>query len=230
MIQQSSRPVNILLVEEDELLTGEIISSLNESGYNVITASRAATVGQLIQKWLPEVILFNVKLTVKEGWQAISRLNKRAAVPLIALVTIDALEGVLHVPLWADDFMLLPMNAHELLARIQLATSKRQQGNDWLSSRNIAVNTTTRQVLVGTKQEDIADKLTATELKILSHLLSQPQRIFTRQEIHKACITDMHASERTVDSHISKLRKKIAGTGLRFVPESIRGAGYRLGD
>lgn len=222
-----SQPVNILLAEEDDFLQQEIVSGLNNQGYHVISANKTAKINQLIQQWLPQVILFRVNAGAKEGWQSLSRLGQRAAVPLIALVSEDALR---YVPRWADDFLLLPINSDELQARIQLATARQPAQSDWLTSRNIAVNRATRQVLVGDAREDIAAMLTATELKILSYLLSEPQRIFSRQAIQHACLNDEQVSERTVDSHISKLRKKIAAAGVRFVPQSIRGAGYRLGD
>ncbi|EPK3284645.1 winged helix-turn-helix domain-containing protein, partial [Serratia marcescens] len=61
-------------------------------------------------------------------------------------------------------------------------------------------------------------------------LIRYPKRVFTRQELLENCLPENDANERTVDSHVSKLRKKFSQAGLSNIPESIRGFGYRLGD
>ncbi|EME9752223.1 winged helix-turn-helix transcriptional regulator, partial [Serratia marcescens] len=69
-----------------------------------------------------------------------------------------------------------------------------------------------------------------TEFRLLTHLIRYPKRVFTRQELLENCLPENDANERTVDSHVSKLRKKFSQAGLSNIPESIRGFGYRLGD
>ncbi|WP_417633217.1 winged helix-turn-helix domain-containing protein [Citrobacter freundii] len=121
------------------------------------------------------------------------------------------------------------------MARIHviLKRSHYHQHNESMTtfkSKNMEVNKITHQVLVGSGRVDISAELTSTEFKILSHLIRHPKRVFTREELINACLPEGNASERTVDSHVSKLRKKIQQAGVYFVPESVRGFGYRLGD
>ena len=71
--------------------------------------------------------------------------------------------------------------------------------------------------------------LTITEFRLLAHMARAPKRVFTRAELLAACLPEGETLERTVDSHLSKLRKKVEGAGATGLLESVRGVGYRLG-
>ena len=78
--------------------------------------------------------------------------------------------------------------------------------------------------------EVISPVLTTTEFKLLSYLVRYPRKVCSREELLNACLPEGDTLDRTVDSHMSKLRKKLELAGLYGVPESIRGMGYRLGE
>lgn len=70
--------------------------------------------------------------------------------------------------------------------------------------------------------------MTLTEFKLLAQLARAPKRVFSRAELLAACLPEGDALERTVDSHISKLRKKLEDLGVNGMPVGVRGVGYRL--
>ncbi len=72
--------------------------------------------------------------------------------------------------------------------------------------------------------------LTTTEFKLLTYLARSPRKVCSREELLDACLPEGDSLDRTVDSHMSKLRKKLEHAGLKGIPESIRGVGYRLGE
>ncbi len=156
--------------------------------------------------------------------------------PVIMLTALDAdVDKIQALRTGADDYIVKPFNPAEVVARVHVIlrrmpyyhSDKDQQS---YSTRNIEVNQLNHAVIIKNTQTDIGNQLTSTEYKILLHLIRFPKRVFSRQEIMEHCLPEGDASERTVDSHISKLRKKIEQAGLALVPESIRGFGYRLGD
>ena len=81
-------------------------------------------------------------------------------------------------------------------------------------------------VRVGNQRYVLA--LTFTEFKLLAHMARAPRRVFTRMELLNACLPEGDTLERTVDSHISKLRKKLTDLGIEDVPCGVRGVGYKL--
>ena len=84
------------------------------------------------------------------------------------------------------------------------------------------------EVTVGA--EVVSPVLTTTEFKLLTYLVRYPRKVCSREELLNACLPEGDTLDRTVDSHMSKLRKKLELAGLYGVPESIRGMGYRLGE
>ena len=78
--------------------------------------------------------------------------------------------------------------------------------------------------------EVVTPTLTTTEFKLLTYLARNPRKVCSREELLDACLPEGDSLDRTVDSHMSKLRKKLENAGLKGSPESIRGLGYRLGE
>ena len=91
-----------------------------------------------------------------------------------------------------------------------------------------AIYTSELQSKVRTDTGETSVSLTLTEFRLLAHLAGSPNRVFTRGELIDACLADTDALERTVDSHISRLRRKLDAARADSIPEVMRGIGYRL--
>lgn len=227
----------IILLAEDEIAIAKIvIAYLERDGFEVIHATDGEMAVRLAEQNIPDFIILDIKMPKKDGWQVLRELRNASDVPVMMLTALDAdIDKVFALKTGADDYLVKPFSPPELIARVHVILKRSQyhQKNEVLKiykTKNLEVNKTTHEVFVGSARINLSAELTSTEFKILMHLIRYPKRVFSREEIMDACTHEGNISERTIDSHISKLRKKIQQAGVFFVPESVRGFGYRLGD
>ncbi|UBS67546.1 winged helix-turn-helix domain-containing protein [Aeromonas caviae] len=169
-----------------------------------------------------------------DGWQVLSEIRARGDTPVIMLTALDQdLDKLMGLRMGADDYVVKPFNPAEVVARVQ-AVLRRSQA---------AKQATARVLRVGPFQIDLESHeaslcrddgqlvldLTLTEFKLLASLMRAPKRVFSRAELLTHCLPEGDTQERTVDSHISKLRKKLEAHGIQGVPASVWGVGYRFG-
>ena len=226
-----------VLLAEDESGIAEILKAyLAKEGFDVIHAREGKEALALFYSAAPSFVILDIRMPLMDGWQVLAQIRRESDVPVMMLTALDAdVDKIQALRTGADDYIVKPFNPAEVVARVHVIlrripyyhSDKDQQS---FNTRNIEVNLLNHTVVIKNTQTDIGDLLTSTEYRILLHLIRFPKRVFSRQEILEHCLPEGDASERTVDSHISKLRKKFEQAGLASVPESIRGFGYRLGD
>ena len=126
----------------------------------------------------------------------------------------------------ADDYVVKPFNPVEVVARVKavLRRSGGEGANGVLRVGPVEIDTTAN--MVRTQNGEVA--LTLTEFRLLAHMARTPSRVFSRGELLDACLPGSDALDRTVDSHVSKLRRKLDQAGAPDMPEGVRGVGYRL--
>jgi len=133
----------------------------------------------------------------------------------------------------ADDYVVKPFNPAEVAARVR-AVLRRTRRVDFESREVLRVGSLEIDLeafRVAVVRDDVSRhvlNLTLTEFRLLAHLARAPRRVFSRAELIAACLPEGEVLERTVDSHISKLRRKLEDVGVEGVPVSLRGVGYRL--
>mgnify|MGYP003601007371 FL=1 len=169
-----------------------------------------------------------------DGWQVLSEIRARGDTPVIMLTALDQdLDKLMGLRMGADDYVVKPFNPAEVVARVQAV----------LRRTKAATPATARVLRVGPFQIDLESHeasifrddgqqrldLTLTEFKLLASLMRAPKRVFSRAELLTHCLPEGDTQERTVDSHISKLRKKFEAHGIQGVPASVWGVGYRFG-
>ncbi|WP_338069053.1 response regulator [Pectobacterium aquaticum] len=226
-----------ILLAEDENEIAEILTAyLVKEGFTVVRAKDGLEAISLFFAESPSFVILDIRMPHADGWQVLSEIRRDNDVPIMMLTALDAdIDKIQALRTGADDYIVKPFNPAEVIARIHVILRRmsfhRTDKNPLsFSTRHIDLNVNNHTVVIKNTQTDIGNQLTSTEFKILLHLIRYPKRVFSRQEILEYCLPEGEASERTVDSHISKLRKKIEQAGLSSVPESIRGFGYRLGD
>ena len=228
--------IKVLLAEDENGIADILMAYLAKEGFNVIRAKEGREAVSLFFSEAPSFVILDIRMPLMDGWQVLAEIRRESDVPVMMLTALDAdVDKIQALRTGADDYIVKPFNPAEVVARVHVIlrrmsyyhADKDQQS---FCTRHIEVNTINHAVVITKSQRDIGNLLTSTEYKILLHLIRYPKRVFSRQEILEHCLPEGDTSERTVDSHISKLRKKIEQAGLHSVPESIRGFGYRLGD
>lgn len=223
-----------ILVVEDEYDIGDIIEQyLKREGMRVIRAMNGKQAIEIHASQPIDLILLDIKLPELNGWEVLSKIRQKAQTPVIMLTALDQdIDKVMALRIGADDFVVKPFNPNEVVARVQAVLRRTQQNkqtaNKNLHYKNIEINTEIYSVYINQIDRKILLNLTLTEYKILLLMINQPHRVFTRGELMNQCLPDSDALERTVDSHVSKLRKKLEEYGLEHMLINVRGVGYRL--
>ncbi|EXB25047.1 response regulator [Acinetobacter baumannii 1437282] len=223
-----------ILVVEDEYDIGDIIEHyLKREGMQVLRAMNGKQAIEIHASQPIDLILLDIKLPELNGWEVLSKIRQKAQTPVIMLTALDQdIDKVMALRIGADDFVVKPFNPNEVVARVQAVLRRAQQNqqaqNRNLLYKNIEIHSDLHSVYVRQQDKKIMLNLTLTEYKILLLMIDQPYKVFTRGELMNHCLPDSDALERTVDSHVSKLRKKLEEQGLQNMLINVRGVGYRL--
>jgi len=224
----------LVLIAEDEPEIAEILQAyLGRAGLRTVLASDGRSALDMHLSLKPDLVLLDVQMPKVDGWKVLSEIRHRGETPVIMLTAMDQdIDKLMGLRFGADDYVVKPFNPAEVVARTQ-AVLRRSMSGAGRHSRvlrvppfEIDLDQHEATVQVGGTTRGLA--LTLTEFKLLTHLARAPKRVCTRAELLAACLPEGDTQERTVDSHISKLRKKLEDLGVDGVPVGIRGVGYRL--
>ncbi|NUF15863.1 efflux system response regulator transcription factor AdeR [Acinetobacter lactucae] len=223
-----------ILVVEDEYDIGDIIEQyLKREGMRVIRAMNGKQAIEIHASQPIDLILLDIKLPELNGWEVLSKIRQKAQTPVIMLTALDQdIDKVMALRIGADDFVVKPFNPNEVVARVQAVLRRTHQNKKTviktLIYKNIEIDTEIYSAYMNQMGKKTLLNLTLTEYKILLLMINQPHKVFTRGELMNQCLPDSDALERTVDSHVSKLRKKLEEYGLEHMLINVRGVGYRL--
>ncbi len=226
MSQQKPR---ILVVEDDlSILTG-VSMNLRYEGYEVLQAQDGAHGLELAISDAPDLIVLDVMMPRLNGYEVLRQLRSRGLRTPVLVLSAKGMERdkVLGLDLGADDYVVKPFGVAELMARVK-AVLRRRWGDDGEVVRfgNVAVSLGTRAVT----RSDAPVDLTAQEFKLLAHLVSNPGRTFSREELLSgAWGLDYEGTPRTVDTFVRQLRQKLEPDPEepRYIL-TVRGLGYRF--
>jgi len=227
----------LVLVAEDEPEIAEILTAyLNRNSLRVARASDGRQTLELHLTLKPDLILLDVQMPRLDGWAVLAEIRHRGDTPVIMLTALDQdIDKLMGLRIGADDYIVKPFNPAEVVARAQAVlrrsahrSSRPEQKVMRVGNFEIDLAHYEAAVQVGAQRHTLT--LTLTEFKLLAHLAKAPRQVFSRAELLAHCLPEGDSLERTVDSHISKLRKKLEDIGLHGVPGNVRGVGYRLGN
>jgi two-component system response regulator CpxR len=220
----------ILLVDDDRALASMLSEYLALQGFAVESVTSGEEALVVIEGRPPDLVVLDVGLPGIDGLETLSRVRERRSVPVIMLTAhgedSDRIAGLLA---GADDYLPKPFNPLELAARIR-AVLKRSVSpttlHPTLGFGNLELHVKQREVLV----DGHAVALTATELRILEVLLNRKGEVLSRAELTEAAVgRPLEAYDRSVDTLVSKLRRKLGAAGARGAEiRSLRGHGYVL--
>lgn len=226
-------PNPLILIAEDEAEIADIISAyLEREGMRTVRASDGRTTLDLHLALKPDLIMLDVVMPRLDGWQVLAEVRSRGSTPVIMLTALDQdIDKLQALRIGADDYVVKPFNPVEVVARAR-AVLRRSSGaaSQVLRVGVIEVDLDSHLAAVLTEAGPVHPALTLTEFRLLSHMARAPMRVFSRGDLIDACLPGGDALERTVDSHLSKLRRKLEEAGARGLVNNVRGVGYRLAD
>jgi DNA-binding response OmpR family regulator len=227
--KELGRQRRILIVEDQADLADSLAFNLSRANYETTVAYDGRTAWKLIQENRPDLVLLDLMLPELSGTEVASRVRgdpATAHLPIIMLTAkADEVDQLVGLAVGADDYVIKPFSIKVLLARIEAvlrrATSAPAQGN-LLRLDGIEIDLETHEV----RSDGDNVRLTLTEFRLLAALLAANGRILSRPQLMaKAIGPGVMVTERTIDVHITGLRKKLGPRGAMI--RTVRGVGYR---
>jgi two-component system alkaline phosphatase synthesis response regulator PhoP len=225
----------ILVVDDDHEIVRMVRAYLEQAGYPVLTAYDGATALQMIRHESPDLVVLDVMLPNQDGWAITREVRgdaKLSALPIIMLTArVEDTDKIIGLELGADDYITKPFNPREVVARVR-SLLRRTQLNQATSAQRVLqagellIDLGRHEVLLGGKPVE----LTQTEFKLLYMLMENAGYALTRIDlIEHALGYDYEGAERTLDSHIKNLRRKIERDPKQPIYiQTIYGVGYRF--
>jgi two-component system, OmpR family, response regulator len=224
-------PSKKILVVDDEKRIVEIVKAyLERDGFTVIAAYDGRSAIDLALKEHPDFVILDLMLPEVNGWDVCRALRKESDVPVIMLTARDdTTDKIVGLELGADDYVTKPFDPKELVSRVR-AVLRRSESKAVASGiihlGELKIDADRRSVYRG----DVFIELTSTEFDLLLALARSPGRVYTRMQLLEKIQGEAYEGyERTVDSHIKNLRKKIEKdpNHPKYIV-TVHGAGYKL--
>jgi DNA-binding response OmpR family regulator len=222
----------VMVVDDQDELRESISAFLQNEGYETITASNGNEAVRLLgENQTVDIILLDVMMPEKDGYETLRELRMaKDRTPVIMLTAkTDEVDKLLGLEMGADDYITKPFSLREVVARMKAVlrrTSHEQADDEWIQQEDIKINLSTYEVYVhGTKAN-----LTPTEFKILTTLAEKPGRVYSRLQLMNIAMGEAFVNyERSMDTHVSNLRKKLSELGSSAAIQTVYGIGYRFG-
>ncbi len=219
-----------ILVVEDEIKIANILRDyLTSAGYRVSSLARGDEVITHVKQYPPSLILLDIMIPVMNGLDVCRGIRQFSNVPIIMITArVEEIDRLLGLELGADDYICKPFSPREVVARVNavLRRSYAPQTGKMITACGITLIHESRRVLAAGSEL----KLTPCEYNLIQTFLTHPNRIFSRNElINTVQGYDFEGYDRTIDSHVKNLRKKIA----KHIPDrdiisTVYGVGYKL--
>lgn len=216
----------ILIVEDENRLATLMADYLRQANFEPHILNEGLAAVPWVREHHPALILLDLMLPGRDGMEICKEIRGFSEVPIIMVTArIEEIDRLLGLELGADDYICKPFSTREVVARVK-AVLRRSGGRAPLHTGGLELEETS---LLATLHGQKLD-LTAVEFKLLQHLAAHPGRIFSREQLMDRIYADRRiVSDRTIDSHIKKLRKKIdaAAPGEELI-RSVYGVGYKF--
>jgi two-component system, OmpR family, phosphate regulon response regulator PhoB len=222
---------HVLIVEDEEPLSLLLRYNLEAEGYRVEVCSRGDDAELKLREDRPDLVLLDWMLPGLSGIELCRRLRQRRETEVLPIIMLTArgeeTERVRGLSTGADDYIVKPFSVPELLARVRalLRRVNPERIADELGAGDIRLDRSTRRVWRSGGELHLGP----TEFRLLEFFMEKPGRVYTRGQLLDAVWgRDAEIDERTVDVHVGRLRKALAGGDGRDPIRTVRGAGYSL--
>ena len=218
--------IKIVVVEDDVYLREEIMLTFQRKGYSVSGISSFAAAEEEILRLAPDLVLLDVNLPQKSGFELCKWLKSRASFPILILTARDTLiDELTALGLGADDFLTKPCHPDRLVARARRLLQTYGKIKNVIQAGSVALDTDTYKLV----WQNASLILPETEGKILRILMERHPMTVSRREIFTFVWgTDEFVDENILPVNMTRLRKSLSEIGLGEIVKTIRGQGYCL--
>ena len=220
----------ILIVDDDTNICELLRLYIEKDGFDTSIAYNGTQALKRFEQEKPDLVMLDIMLPELDGWQVCREIRKTSQVPVIMLTAKgEVFDKILGLELGADDYVVKPFEAKEVIARIH-AVLRRTNANEAPNIKEViwdklSINLTNYELKVDGVQIDTPPK----EMELLYHLASNPNRVFTRDQLlDEVWGFDYYGDSRTVDVHVKRLREKIDGVSSQWELKTVWGVGYKF--
>ena len=222
----------IMGADDDQNICELLRLYLEKEQYTVVIANDGNEAIAKFNSENPALILLDIMMPGLDGWQVCREIRKKSNVPIIMITAKgETFDKVLGLELGADDYVVKPFDAKEIVARIKAVLRRVSSGTQAenavreVSYDKLVVNMTRYELKVDGKVVDTPPK----ELELLFHLASNPNRVYTRDQLlDEVWGFEYYGDSRTVDVHIKRLREKLEGVSDQWCLKTVWGVGYKF--
>lgn len=218
---------SILVIDDDRNILAIIEMYLRKAGYEVICVERGDEALQAFRRAQPALVVLDVMLPGMDGWEVLDKLRQESDVPVIMLTAKgDTLDRIQGLDLGADDYIVKPFDAKELLARIKavLRRSSLPENEKCVTFEDLEISLDNYSVTLDGKQIEMPPK----EIELLFFLASREGKVFTREQLlEQVWGFDFFGDSRTVDVHVKRIREKL-GERDAWQLKTVWGVGYKF--
>ena len=221
---------SILIVDDDAHIRDVIRYTLEKEDIVVWEAENGVEGYTLFDAHKPDIIILDILMPEMSGLDLCKTIRKTSEVPIIFLSSMDdEIDRIIGFEVGGDDYLAKPFSPRELIARVKVIYKRllpiHPAEQKILNQGELLIDLNTYQV---TWQGQVV-VLTSTEFNLLEVFMRYPQKVYTRNELMDADIFKDIITDRTIDSHIRRLRKKLVTLNCPEVIETVHGFGYKLG-
>ena len=220
----------ILIVDDDTNICELLRLYIEKEGYSTAIANDGAQALELFNREQPNLVLLDLMLPKLDGWQVCREIRKTSDCPIIMLTAKgEVFDKILGLELGADDYVVKPFEAKEVIARIRAVLrrtgSAEEESIKEVSWDNLSINLTNYELKVNGVPVDTPPK----EMELLYHLASNPNKVFTRDQLlDQVWGFEYYGDSRTVDVHVKRIREKIDGVSDKWELRTVWGVGYKF--
>ena len=222
-----------VLIVDDEVNICELIRLyVEKEGYHAVIANDGQTAVDQFKALLPDIVLLDIMLPVRDGWQVCREIRAISNTPIIMLTAKgETFDKVLGLELGADDYMVKPFEPKELVARIKAvlrrtenqAVAEKQE--EELQFDGLKINKGTYEVYLDGKKLEMPPK----EFELLYFLAKNLNKVYTRDQLlDEIWGYEFFGDSRTVDVHVKRIREKIECEGKNWSLKTVWGVGYKF--
>ena len=222
--------IKIMVVDDDVNICELLRLYLEKEGYDTVVMADGAAALEAFDAAKPDLILLDVMMPRLDGWQVCREIRKKSQCPIIMLTAKGELfDRVLGLELGADDYVVKPFEAKEVMARIK-AVLRRSGVHDAKKARiaeydKLYINMENYELRVDGKVIDTPPK----EMELIYHLASNPNRVYTRDQLlDEVWGFEYYGDSRTVDVHVKRLREKLENVEAGWSLKTVWGVGYKF--
>jgi two-component system response regulator BaeR len=216
----------ILVVEDEPKLANLLRDYLEQAGYEPHCLGDGRKVVPWVREQTPDLVLLDLMLPGKDGMEILREIRSFSVVPILMVTSrVEEIDRLLGLEMGADDYICKPFSPREVIARAR-AVLRRTGGQPSPAVHGLSLDKERFQATLHGRDLD----LTAIEFQLLHILVQNPGRIFSRSQLMDQIYPDQRVvSDRTIDSHVKKLRRKIASAapGEEWI-HSLYGVGYKV--